>query len=714
MQYMGVEGRIEMEGSNSVNLDDRAYSFYGTAEIDSGSHLKEYHGLYLNTPTNNGTILNKYGVSQVDANSKNYFAGNVGIGTTTPLAKLDIQGTQGQLFSVTDNLSGSIFAVADISGVPIFDVNSSGVSYFDSKVYINATASIPNRTEEFQVTGTQIITNTGTNSPALYLGYNSSGSNSVQLGRGRTADGSSYIDLNGEVMAAGDYGFRIMRNAGVNAVTMLNQVGTGNLQINAANGADTVFTNTNVGIRTTSVQSNTSLDVRGNGSASDAAIKAYAYGESGTSILGNGYATSGSGINYGVRGISTGPRSTVAGSVNVGGYFSASNAETNYALITGTGNVGIGTTSPNQKLHVNGATQLGDINPTVNFGTVALKVVEGTVSTGPTLGSGTVGAQAVLYSNGQFGMYTGVNGTTGNTWMQSQRNDTGTAAYNILLNPIGGKVGIGTDSPGAKLEVVDGGLAAYIYSSQNTGLRVRGGGNSTDIAQFQNVGGSTVAVLDSSGNVGIGVTTTSYKLEVDGLSKISGNVIIGTDPSTYANLTLKDATTTGSSSKSLFIISQNSGRSFLSLVTAGTGEAQIGFGTSQYASQNTAGSIQYTTATHKFTFKTNYTLALTIANNQAATFTSTVTATNFILSSDKTLKNNIKEIDTNHIDVNWKNFELKSEPGVKRSGVIAQELEEAHPEFVRTDEQGMKSVAYIDLLIAKIAELEARLEKAGI
>ena len=82
MQYMGVEGRIEMEGSNSVNLDDRAYSFYGTAEIDSGSHLKEYHGLYLNTPTNNGTILNKYGVSQVDANSKNYFAGNVGIGTT--------------------------------------------------------------------------------------------------------------------------------------------------------------------------------------------------------------------------------------------------------------------------------------------------------------------------------------------------------------------------------------------------------------------------------------------------------------------------------------------------------------------------------------------------------------------------------------------------------------------------------------------------------
>ena len=109
---------------------------------------------------------------------------------------------------------------------------------------------------------------------------------------------------------------------------------------------------------------------------------------------------------------------------------------------------------------------------------------------------------------------------------------------------------------------------------------------------------------------------------------------------------------------------------------------------------------------------TNDTLTVDASSN--AVFSGTVTATNFILSSDKTLKDNIKEIDTSHVDVNWKNFELKSEPGVKRSGVIAQELEENHPEFVRTDKDGLKSVAYIDLLIAKIAELEARLKKAGI
>ena len=37
---------------------------------------------------------------------------------------LDIQGSQGQLFSVTDQLSGSLFSVNDISGMPILAVSS--------------------------------------------------------------------------------------------------------------------------------------------------------------------------------------------------------------------------------------------------------------------------------------------------------------------------------------------------------------------------------------------------------------------------------------------------------------------------------------------------------------------------------------------------------------------------------------------------------------
>jgi len=63
---------------------------------------------------------------------------------------VDVQGSQGQLFSVTDDLSGSIFAVSDISGVPILDVNSNGVSYFAGPVGIGVPS--PNTPYYLQMT----------------------------------------------------------------------------------------------------------------------------------------------------------------------------------------------------------------------------------------------------------------------------------------------------------------------------------------------------------------------------------------------------------------------------------------------------------------------------------------------------------------------------------------------------------------------------------
>ena len=50
-----------------------------------------------------------------------------GSGSSGDNTILDVQGNQGQLFSITDSLSGSLFSVGDISGIPILDVNSNEI-----------------------------------------------------------------------------------------------------------------------------------------------------------------------------------------------------------------------------------------------------------------------------------------------------------------------------------------------------------------------------------------------------------------------------------------------------------------------------------------------------------------------------------------------------------------------------------------------------------
>ena len=56
-------------------------------------------------------------------------------------------------------------------------------------------------------------------------------------------------------------------------------------------------------------------------------------------------------------------------------------------------------------------------------------------------------------------------------------------------------------------------------------------------------------------------------------------------------------------------------------------------------------------------------------------------------------------------------FDMRSDSAHRtRYGVIAQDVEQIAPELVYTDSEGIKSVGYIDLLVAKIAELEERIK----
>ena len=88
----------------------------------------------------------------------------------------------------------------------------------------------------------------------------------------------------------------------------------------------------------------------------------------------------------------------------------------------------------------------------------------------------------------------------------------------------------------------------------------------------------------------------------------------------------------------------------------------------------------------------------------------TFTGTDFILSSDIILKENVKEYKVKPINIQYKQYNIIGGEET-RVGVIAQEIEKDHPEFVRENENGIKSVSYIDMLMAKVAELEARIKE---
>ena len=236
------------------------------------------------------------------------------------------------------------------------------------------------------------------------------------------------------------------------------------------------------------------------------------------------------------------------------------------------GNVGIGTTSPIAKLEAYG----GSMDPTLTPGDPSIFSVN------------SLGVQLAVGR-----MVT----TPFSVWFQGKHATVGGGlTYPIVLNPLGGNVGIGTTSPGYKLEVTGTGF----FSSNLTANGVTIG--ASDVRSSSNIltlGGTSERIrIDTNGNVGIGTTSPTALLHVNGTTRfgsstsstqaitgslnVTGSITLNTSKDSNWPFLISDPSTSGGNSRyqlgKVGAMGFNYADSYAQLQLIGANGAYIDFG----------------------------------------------------------------------------------------------------------------------------------------
>jgi hypothetical protein len=230
--------------------------------------------------------------------------------------------------------------------------------------------------------------------------------------------------------------------------------------------------------------------------------------------------------------------------------------DTTVMTLLGNGNVGIGTTTPNEKLTV-----VGNISATGNLTVDTNTLFVDSVNNRVGIGTATPGTSKLVIRNDNDSVNwllqtQNDNGNTNSLFTQNgagdfvwngYRNGTSLGSPELALNTNGnsflngGNVGIGTSTPAAKFEVWTTYIGPTIpaLGASNIGfsfLEVAGkygliGGvlsNGNCYLQTQRVDATATAynllLQSNGGNVGIGTTTPSERLTVSGNISATGNI----------------------------------------------------------------------------------------------------------------------------------------------------------------------------------------------
>jgi hypothetical protein len=514
--------------TNTVYLNSNGNSFInggnvGIGQVAPGSRLvvKGIDATLSNSALN---VTNSADSSMLFVRNN----GNVGIGTTGPSTLLHVAGnsTFGNAVAAT-NVNMYINGVASKAARIVFQ--QSGV---DKWLLGNGSASENNKFELYNATGTVVLSVDPTTSVSTFgAGVNVMNGN---VGIGTTAPGAR-LDLS--ILSTDATTLPLSINKGTtNYVTVLNNgkvgigttspgeklvvagnivtgigvAGTSAVRYGYANGYYN-FSTRNSGNYWTLSRLGTGADPSGEAVSLDLMTVKY------NGNVGIGTAAPGARLDLSI--LST-DATTLPLSINKG--------TTNYVTVLNNGNVGIGTTNPGEKLSVNGNIQI----PLGGVATRYITTDETNTGTGKLVmqagaGSATYGGAINLYANSHAtkpgDVAIGLSAVAG---AKFRVNDAGIDGGTDLLTVLrAGNVGIGTASPGEKLDIYQGNIglthtqvikntagnttnSIMLYDGSNGALTLSAGGPLYDYPMIFKQGNPVAEVMRiKSRNVGIGTTT---------------------------------------------------------------------------------------------------------------------------------------------------------------------------------------------------------------
>ena len=498
---------------------------YQRAGVDNNGNLSLGYSGNISIPTTTNPLMvyghNGTNVANIDATGNAYFGGNVGVGTTNPGSPLTIKGTS---------------------------ANQALISLLN-----------PDGTVGFQMSAG------GTSNLFMGYGYGSINGGSTTTGQYNTAVGN----MNQIFNSTGN------DNTSLGAFTMANVTGSNNTAIgsfagaNQSGGTDNTFIgmHTGIGMSSYSTSYNTIIGsqaiatgIAGNGNVAlgyKAGGSPFYFASSNILI---GY-QAGDTIQSGSNNILLGydietPTSSTSNFLNIGNLIFGTGINGTGTNIS-TGNIGIGTTNPLNKLHVNGSVRIdggSEATPALLFNGTNSGIYGGSTgiyydfggtwrwNVSDTVMSARAGGQVKYDGNG--------NDITNPIFTHSADTNTGLAfggndiltlvtggAQRLYINA-SGNVGIGTTNPTEKLTLATGNLnminGNIFLQAATSGIFFTSPGTFSDgifkdnsASMIFRTNNNTNLAITSGGNIGIGTTNPITKLEVDGNISVESGYLYG-------------------------------------------------------------------------------------------------------------------------------------------------------------------------------------------